>query len=65
VSIDRDKEQASWVVTAGAAPPEDWLATVIRKTLRSLVGSAGPSPAVWGQIRQNMATCSSAGPCST
>gem|GEM_PF-6975320 len=54
MSTDRDKEQASWAVTPRAEPPEDWLAAVIRQALRSLVGNAEPSPAVWGRILQSI-----------
>ena len=55
MSIDWDRKQASWVVTPGAEPPEDWLAAVVRKALRSLVGDAEPSPAVWERILQSIA----------
>lgn len=41
-------------VTAGAAPPEDWLADVIRNTLRAWVADAEPSPEVWTWIRYHI-----------
>ena len=53
--IDWDREQDVGVVTAGAEPPEDWLAITIRRTLQSSVGNARPSPAIWGRIWQNIA----------
>ena len=56
MSTDWEREQASWVVTAGAEPPEDWLATTIRSALRSSAGNAEPSSAIWGQIRQSIAS---------
>ena len=34
--------------------PEDWLATAIRKALRSSVGNAEPPPVVWTRIRENI-----------
>ena len=49
-----NREEDSWVVTAGAKPPEDWLATVIRKALQSLLGKAEPRPESWARIRQNI-----------
>jgi hypothetical protein len=55
MSTSWDIEQASSVVTAGAEPPEDWLAITIRSALWSSVGNAEPSPAIWDQIRQNIA----------
>lgn len=54
MSTSGDIEQASWDVTAGAKPPEDWLATIIRKALQSLLGNAEPSPESWARIRQNI-----------
>jgi hypothetical protein len=53
--VDWNREQDAWVVTDGAEPPEDWLATTIRGALRSSVGNAEPSPAIWDRIRQNTA----------
>ena len=52
--VDWNREQDSWDVTAGAEPPEDWLATIIRKALQSLLGNAEPSAESWARIRQNI-----------
>jgi len=51
---DRDRERAPWDMAAGAGPPEDWLAIVIRKALQSSVNNAEPPPTIWVQIRQNI-----------
>lgn len=56
--MDWNREQDPWVVTAGAAPPEDWLAATIRSALRSSVGNAEPSTEIWDQIQQNIAIMS-------
>ena len=54
MSVDWTGELASWGVTAETEPPEDWLAAVIRRALRSLVGNAAPPPAAWVRIRHNI-----------
>ena len=41
-------------MTTGTAPPEDWLATVIRSTLRAGVVDAKPAPEVWTRIRYHI-----------
>jgi hypothetical protein len=58
VPTDSDREQDAWVVTAGAEPPEDWLAITVRSALRSSVGNARPLPAIWNRIQQSIATMS-------
>lgn len=51
---DRNRERVPWDMAAGAGPPEDWLAIVIRQALQSSVNNAEPPPTIWVQIRQNI-----------
>jgi len=51
---DQNGELAPWDMVAGAEPPEDWLATAIRKALQSSVGNAEPPAESWARIRQNI-----------
>jgi hypothetical protein len=48
------KHSSLWGMEDRAEPPEDWLATAIRKALFAWIDSTEPAPNIWTRIRQQV-----------